>query len=39
MIVTEAIVRAAWSPEYQAIRQHYAYRFAERSGVPLMQRI
>src|ERR1700712_2908004 len=39
MIVTEAIVRATWSPEYQAIREHYADRVAERSGVPLMQRI
>jgi hypothetical protein len=39
MIVTEAIVRATWSPEYHAIREHYADRFEERSGVPLMQRI
>jgi hypothetical protein len=40
MIVTEAIRRATWSPEYQAIRAHYAdHRFAERSGVPLMQHI
>ena len=39
MIVTEAILRATWSPEYQTIREHYADRVAERSGVPLMQRI
>jgi hypothetical protein len=39
MIVTEAIVRATWSPEYHAIREHYADRFEERSGVPLMQRV
>lgn len=39
MIVTQAIVRATWSPEYQAIREHYADRVAERSGAPLMRRI
>jgi len=39
MIVTEAIVRATWSPEYHAVREHYAERFEDRSGVPRMQRI
>ena len=39
VIVTEDIVRVTWSPEYQAIRQHYADRVAQRSGVPLLQRI
>ena len=39
MIVTESIVRASWSPEYHAIRDHYAERVAEGSDVPLMQRI
>jgi len=39
LIVTEDIVRATWSPEYQAIRSHYADRVAKGSGVPLLQRI
>ncbi|MEB0060097.1 hypothetical protein [Variovorax sp. LG9.2] len=39
MIVTEAIARARWSPEYQAIRDHYADRVARVSGVPLMQQV
>lgn len=39
MIVTEAIARAQWSPEYQAIRDHYADRVASISGLPLMQQI
>lgn len=39
MIVTETIVRAQWSPEYQAIRAHYADRVAKVSGVPLMQQV
>ena len=39
MIVTETIVRAQWSPEYQAIRAHYADRVAQVSGVPLMQQV
>lgn len=39
MIVTEAIVRASWSPEYQAIREHCAELLAERAGSLLMQRI
>ncbi|MEJ8852455.1 hypothetical protein [Variovorax rhizosphaerae] len=39
MIVTEDIVRATWSPEYQAIRTHYADRIAKGSGVLLLQRI
>ena len=39
MIVTEAIARAQWSPEYQAIRAHYADRVARISGVPLMQQV
>jgi len=39
MIVTEAAVRATWSPEHHAIRDHYGDRSEERSGVPLMQRI
>jgi hypothetical protein len=39
MIVTEAIARARGSPEYQAIREHYADRIARGSGVPLMQQV
>jgi hypothetical protein len=39
LIVTEDIVRATWSPEYQAIRSHYADRVAKGSGVLLLQRI
>ncbi|MEB0114483.1 hypothetical protein QN397_24695 [Variovorax sp. RTB1] len=39
MIVTEAIAHARWSPEYQAIRDHYADRVARVSGVPLMQQV
>ncbi|MFM9428059.1 hypothetical protein RCH10_004521 [Variovorax sp. GrIS 2.14] len=39
MIVTEAIARARWSPEYQAIKEHYADRVARGSGVPLMEQV
>ena len=39
MIVTDAIARARWSPEYQAVRDHYADRVARVSGVPLMQQV
>ncbi|MEJ8852624.1 hypothetical protein [Variovorax rhizosphaerae] len=38
-IVTEDILRATWSPEYQAIRTHYADRVAKGSGLALLQRI
>ncbi|MEJ8851888.1 hypothetical protein [Variovorax rhizosphaerae] len=39
MIVTQDIVRATWSPEYQAIRTHYADRIAKGSGIAFLQRI
>ena len=39
MIDTDDIVRATWSPEYQAIRTHHADRVAKGSGVALLQRI
>ena len=39
MIVAEDILRATWSPEYQAIRTHYADRVAKGSGAALLQRI
>jgi hypothetical protein len=39
VIVTEAIARAQWSPEYQAIREHYADRVARVSGDPLIQQV
>ena len=39
MIVAEAIARAQWSPEYQAVREHYADQVAKISGVPLMQQV
>ncbi|MDM0116747.1 hypothetical protein QTI66_31930 [Variovorax sp. J22R133] len=39
LIVTEDILRATGSPEYQTIRTHYADRVAKGSGVALLQRI
>ena len=39
MIVTETLVRAHGSPEYQTIREHYGERVARGSGISLIQQV